>query len=251
MLQDEERRTTGNDQHRTLDWIHRGRLRCNGQELAHRHRLPRAIAQFQKCWCKGPGREEVALHAGHISCCQVAVWVAPKTGVPVRLNKVAAKGKVGHVSARLREARQDQTIRSFRVEDRERVTLDASERVANVLDLVEGAMDAWDRTGAELHRQVVEGGYLQRRLDFIDGLAMLRHAHAEAIPSEGAVAIFVCRFGHVGVVVVVDTDVPVGAVETNAVGEQLNEAGGTRVGLAVGRRDFVCLFDGSILLNAY
>lgn len=74
-------------------------------------------------------------------------------------------------------------------------------------------------------------------------------ADAEAVPCEGRVAVVVDGLGDVAVFVVVEGVVPVGAVEGDAVGEDLEGFAGAVVWLAVGCGDGVVAGDGVVLLG--
>lgn len=131
------------------------------------------------------------MHARRVPSCQVSVRIVLEASHPVGLDKVAAQLEEGDKVAGLREAREDEAVADFGVQNNERVALDAAERVADVHDLVEAAPDARDLALAQLVGQGVQRCDLNRGLDLVDAVAVLRLGDAQAVPREGAVAILV------------------------------------------------------------
>lgn len=59
-------------------------------------------------------------------------------------------------------------------------------------DLAKWARNPWNLSLAELRCERVQGCNFERRLDLIDGLAMLGLGNSKAIPSKGAETILIC-----------------------------------------------------------
>lgn len=89
---------------------------------------------------------------------------------------------------------------------------------------------------------------LERQLNLLDGVAVGRGRDAEAVPGEGGVA-RVEGAGDVRVVVAGKGVVPVGAVEADAVGEDLEGGGGAGLGVADCGGEGVVFGDGGRVLQ--
>ena len=111
--------------------------------------------------------------------------------------------------------------------------------MANVNNLWKFARDTFDRTLSQALCESAKSIDFEKGLDLLDWVAVRRHADAEAIPGERRVAILIYSLLDVAVVVVVEGQIPIAAVETNAVGQDLHHFGGSAVWLAVGGRDIV------------
>lgn len=227
--------TASDDEHRLRKGAELVGLASDGEQLTDGYRLASLGRRSQDLGVKVALREEADLHAALVRRSQVPVGVIPEHGGLIGLDEGVSQDEVGDEGAVGREARQDDAIRNARVRGREGVRVHRAEGVADVDDLLERASHPRDGARAELVGQRLEGRDLQPRLDLVDGLAVRGLGDAETVPGEGRVAVVVDGRGDVAVVVLVGGEVPVGPVEADAVGEDLEDLSGAAVWPAVCR----------------
>lgn len=179
------------------------------------------------------GAEEVDVHAdaGLGSDVPDVVTVGERLDV-LDGGEVCAEGKVGDELGHLAEAGEDDAVRHVGVHGREAKGHGGPERVAEVDRLVVLVRHAAEESGAGAVGEGLEGGDFEEDLDLVDGLAVRGVAEAEAVPRQRRVA-GADGARHVAVVVVVVGQVPVAAVESDPVSEDLERVAGTGVGLTV------------------
>lgn len=114
-------------------------------------------------------------------------------------------------------------------------------------EFIKFCADAVDGALAEEGGKFLQSGNFERLLDLVDWIALGRGGDAETVPGEGRVALFVNGLGDVAVVEVVEGEIPVAAIETDAVGQDLEGLAGSVVWLAVGGGDGVLAADGFVL----
>lgn len=186
--------------------------------LAQRHGALGRVGQRQDRAVEARRAEKGRLQGDLRPDDQVAGRQARETVGLVERGNLRDLGQVewGHAAAVDGEARQDRGVKGGRVRRSDALGQRAAERVADADDgreLVRGA----DGTAPELAHQGVEDLELQGRLDRLDGVLLGRGADAEAVVEKDGVA---RRRGHVDVAVA-RREVPVAAVEADAVGEDL------------------------------
>lgn len=140
--------------------------------------------------------------------------------------------KSGSVSG-MGEPSQDHTICQLWRRYGETVSDRGTERMADVDDFLKVRLNLVDLPFANQRRELGQGGYLDGCLIFFDGIEAARSAQAQPIVAEGRVAMIEEEV-HIAVVVVVVAEVPVAAIKTNAVGQDLKRLPRSTVRLAVG-----------------
>ena len=93
--------------------------------------------------------------------------------------------------------------------------------MANVQDLLElgGSRNC---TRSQHVCECLQGCDFEKDLDLVDCVALARHANSKTIVCKGCVAVVVDSLVYVAVVVVVERNVPVAAIESNTVCEKLD-----------------------------
>lgn len=99
-------------------------------------------------------------------------------------------------------------------------------------DLLE-AGNTGDLSSTELVGQSLESCNFECDLNLVDRLAVAGHANTKTVVGEGSVALLESLVD-IAVVVVVVGEIPVGAVEANAMGEELHGVGSSVGWSAVG-----------------
>lgn len=196
------------------------------------------------------GAEEVNVHADGVLGRDVAGGIlAPEPVADLGDGrKVGAEGEEGHVVGRLGEAREDNGVGDVGVLGGQRVGHGGAERVADVHLLAEAVVGEAAEVALVGHLgQLVQGLDLEAELDLLDGVAVGGLRDAEAVPGERRVA-GVEGVRDVRVVVAREGVVPVGAVEADAMGEDLERGGRTGLGVADCGGEGVVFLDVGVVL---
>lgn len=242
--------TTSDNEDRPLERVGRRSLAANSQQLAHRNRLSRLVHGRQDLRLEVVRPEEVDLHTTLVRGRNVPVGVVAHRRHLVRLDEGAAEDEVCQERPVLREARQDDAVRDVRVQRRQRVAVRGAERMADVHDLGELAvLEAGKGAVADLVGEGLEGGDLEHGLDLVDGLAVRGLRDAEAVPGQRREAVVVDDGADVAVLAALGREVPIATIETNTVGQDLDDGTRAGVGLAVGRGQLVGSTDVGILFE--
>jgi hypothetical protein len=163
------------------------------------------------------------------------------------------------------ETGKNNTVGVVRVQGREPVRLNGTERVANVDDFGVRRADFWNTAVAELGSHSVEGLNFGLSLNLVERVAVGRVANTETVNSERAVASRK-SIVDVAVVVVVVAQIPIAAelvstsfmnqsrrnlrlVEPDTVAEKLDLSAAALVWLAVLSRDFVASLQSLVALE--
>lgn len=215
----------------------------SSRHLAHGDRLRVRVGGVQDVAVELARREEDHLDGDLIARDEVTVGVLLEAGLRVSVGEVQADEAPRLVLGHVAEAGQDHAVRDGRVHGRQGVGVAGPLRVAHVHDLLEGRREARDLAAAGQERQLAQRGHREPLLDLADGIPDRRRAEPDAVPEEGGVPA-VEGVVDVAVVVLVGREVPVASVEPDPVRQDLQDAGGARVGLAVGGGQLVLPGDG-------
>lgn len=220
----------------------------DGEHLARGSRLAVFEGVLEQLGIKLAGSQKLDVEADAGCHRDVAGGVFGRQGRHLLYGlEIAAEGEAAEEVWVLAVAGQDGGIAEVGVGVDEVVGHGRAEGVADVDELAELGADARYCAVAEELGELREGGNLEVLLDFVDGVALGGRGNAETVPCEGREAILVGSLGHVAVIVVIVGEVPVAAVEANAVGQDVEGISRAVVWLAVGGADAVVAVDSFIL----
>lgn len=197
--------------------------RSDRQNLTSSERLLLLIRKVQNFRVEVPGAKEVALHTDAGLHTDITRRVLALQALDLgHGDKVATQSEVVEESGSVAEALEDDTLGELRIQTRETIGHSSAEAVSCVGDTVELVLVTnREHSISSLLGEDLQSGEFEEDLDFVDCFALGRGADAKTVPSEGRVAVAINGGCDVGVVVLVEWEIPIAAVEADAVGEDL------------------------------